>query len=272
MVDVNLLDILDEEKYKNRKRPLTIALGCDVVSEPVLISLSLLPNILIGGMTNSGKSTCLANIISCLLVNNSPNELKILLMDMRRIEFSAFFDIPHLLAPVITDKDLAISAIDWLLQEVERRKVLFANQKFRNFEEYNAYVEIGRQLPFILVFIGELSDLITPTNNNVQSALAKIAGLARVTGVHLVVSSQRLTNDVITDVLKQNFTNRIVLKTSSQTDSTNILSHPGAEKLLGRGDMLFLETGKNAPTRVQGVLLSDDEIVRLIEFWKDQSI
>ena len=268
--EVKLREIFETDFYKKEQKPLTVVLGRNLVGVPIVTDLSKFPNILLGGAVNSGKSTCLSSIISSLTINNSPDELKLLFIDMRRMEFSAFFELPHLLAPVIIEESTAMAAFDWLIQEADERKMLFAKNDARNIDEYNIYAELEEKLPFIIVFISELSDLMTTLSDKAQIAIAKLTGLARVTGIHLVTCTQRLSTEVITNTIQQNFSNRIALRTLSSTDSVNIINYTGAEKLLGRGDMLFLGAGKNIPVRMQGVSVSDDEIVRLVEVWKSQ--
>jgi S-DNA-T family DNA segregation ATPase FtsK/SpoIIIE len=268
--EVKLRDILVSGTYQRSQKPLTVILGRDLFGEPVFTELSTFPNILLGGSTNSGKSTCLSSIVSSLTINNSPDEIKLLFIDMRRVEFSAFFELPHLMSPVVVDEATAMAAFDWLLREVEERKMLFAKDHFRNIDEYNSYADFEEKLPSIVVFISELSDLTTTLSTKVQTAIASLAGLARVTGIHLVVCTQRLSTDVVTEIIKSNFSNRVALKMLSSTDSINLINYPGAEKLLGRGDMLFLRAGMIKPSRIQGVSVSDDEIMRLVEFWRSQ--
>jgi S-DNA-T family DNA segregation ATPase FtsK/SpoIIIE len=268
---IDLLTILESESYQKAQKPLTVVLGKDIDSNPGFVDLSSFPNVLIAGAANSGKSMCLTGIISSLLVNNSPNEIKLLFIDLRRMEFSAFFDIPHLLSSVVINKAIAASALEWLLNEADERKRLFAKFNVRNIEEYNAQAEFDEKLPFIVLFISELSDLITSLPNKIQVTIAKLTGLARITGIHLIVTTQKPSPITIPEILKTNFSNRIAFKTLSSTDSINVIGYPGAEKLLGRGDMLLWGTGKSAPTRLQGISISDDEIVRLVEFWKSQT-
>jgi len=269
--DINLLDILESKDYPKEQKPLTIVLGKEIDGQSVLLNLSSSPNILIGGATHSGKSTCLVGCIYSLLVNNSPNEVKMLFVDIRRVEFSMFFDIPHLLSSVINDKDTAISAFGWLLDEANERKGLFSKRGVRNIDEYNSQAQFEEKLSFIIVFISELSDLITPSSNRLQTLVATISGLARITGIHLIAATQQLSSEVITNI-KPSFLNRIALKTLSELESVNIINQPGAENLFGRGDMLLLSAGNSEAIRLQGVLISEDEVVRLVDFWKSQTI
>jgi S-DNA-T family DNA segregation ATPase FtsK/SpoIIIE len=205
-----------------------------------------------------------------LLINNNPDEVKLLFIDSRRIEFSLFSDIPHLISPVVSNARIAMSAFDWILTETEERKMLFAKHGTRKIDEYNSQADFQEKLPYIVVFVGELADLMLTFANKLQSAIARIAGLARLTGIHLVIASQRSSMDVISEAVKANIPNRIALKVLSDVDSINILGQQGAEKLLGRGDALFVGGGKSTSTRFQGIAISDDEITRLVEFWKSQ--
>jgi hypothetical protein len=268
--DISLLGIFESEKYPKIQKPLSVALGRDIEGNPIHVDLSSFPNILLCGAMNSGKSMCMTSIIFALLLNNNPDEIKLLFIDLRRVEFSAFFDFPHLLSPVVVNEKMAVSAFDWLLKEADERIRLFAKVGVRNVDEYNSQADFEEKLPFIVVFVSELSDLKLIFTNKLQSAVAKIAGLARLTGIHLIFMTQRPSPDVITEVIKANFSNRITLKVLSDVDSINIIGRSGGEKLLGRGDMLFLGAGRNVPVRLQGLTISDDEIIRLTEFWKSQ--
>jgi hypothetical protein len=268
--NINLLNILESQSFQTSLKPLTIALGEDVEGNPVFTDLSSYPNILLSGTANAGKSMCLTSIVLSLVLNNNPNELRLLFIDLRRVEFSAFFDMPHLLSSVIINKTVAISAFDWLLKESDDRKRLFAKSNVRNIDEYNRQAELNEKLPYIIVFISELSDLMIEFPNKIQAAIIKLTGLARLIGIHLVVATQQTASEIITETIKTNFSNRIALKTLSEVDSVNMIGFAGAEKLLGRGDMLFLCSGKSKITRLQGVSISDDEIIRLVEFWKSQ--
>jgi len=269
-IDVNLLEILVSSDYLKKQKPLTVILGREIDGRPLFINLSTSPNILIGGATHSGKSTCLMGCIYSLLVNNSPNEVKILFVDIRGVEFSIFFDIPHLLSSIINDKDTVISAFDWLLSEANERKRLFSKLGAQNIEEYNSQAQFEEKLSFIVVFISELSDLIIPSSDKLQGLISKISGSAKITGIHLIATTQQLASEAIID-LKPNFQNRIALKTASASDSVSIINRPGAEKLFGYGDMLFQSANNSEPVRLQGVLISEDETTRLVDFWKSQS-
>jgi len=269
-IDVNLLEILVSSDYLKKQKPLTVILGREIDGRPLFINLSTFPNILIGGATHSGKSTCLMGCIYSLLVNNSPNEVKILFVDIRGVEFSIFFDIPHLLSSIINDKDTVISAFDWLLSEANERKRLFSKLGAQNIEEYNSQAQFEEKLSFIVVFISELSDLIIPSSDKLQGLISKISGSAKITGIHLIATTQQLASEAIID-LKPNFQNRIALKTASASDSVSIINRPGAEKLFGYGDMLFQSANNSEPVRLQGVLISEDETTRLVDFWKSQS-
>ena len=270
--DVNLLDIVESKEYQVKQKPLSIVLGRDIEGTPVLLNLANSPNLLIGGAMGSGKSACLTGCICSLLINNSPNEIQILFIDTRKIEFSVFSGIPHLLSSAINEAEEIISSLKWLFDQANERKKLFSKHKSRNVNEYNSQVDFEEKLPHIVVFIGELSDLITYPTNEAQTLLTAIAGAARITGIHIIAAIQLLPQETIAEPIKQSFTSRIALRTSSSFDSTNIIGQPGAEKLFGNGDMILLSIGHNTQVHMQGILISEDEVSRVVNFWKSQTV
>lgn len=269
---VRLLSIVESQKFLTEQKPHTLILGRDVEGYPIYLNLSRFSNVLIGGTIRSGRSTCLTGCICSLLINNSPNEVKIILVDTRRVEFSMFSGLPHLIAPAINDKPTILSSFRWLLDDIKEREGLFSKFRVRNIDEYNARVRFEEKLPQLVMFISELSDLIEPTKNELQILLSKISGAARVTGIHVIAATQQLSPAILTDTIKQSFSDRIALKTISGSDSSNIIEQPGAEKLLGNGDMFFLRAGINEPVRLQGLLISDYEVNQLVNSWKSQII
>jgi len=268
--DVYLLDILENEDFQRHQKPLTIVLGKEITGKPVLVDISVQPNMLIVGASGSGVSTCFASVLANLLLNNSPDDLKLLFLDMRRVEFSLFSDIPHLLSPILIDQDFIEEAFDWLLHEVEGRQRLFAKSNSRSVDEYNSKAELNDKIPRIIVCINELSDLMFSLPSNVQAAITKIASLARITGIHMIMATQYPSDDVIPGYLKSNMSIRIALTTKSSKDSMLIVDTPDAENLLGRGDMLLASSYRDSLIRLQGILVADNEIENLVEFWQRQ--
>ncbi len=257
------------QKIKARSK-LAIALGKGAGGEALAADLTRMPHLLIAGATGSGKTVCLNSIICCLLLHNSPDDVRFIMVDPKRVELVTFNGVPHLLAPVVVDTDKAIKALRWLSQEMDSRYRQFAQAGARNIEGYNKDRSPGEELPYLVLIIDELADLMMTAFDEVEHALCRLAQLARATGIHLVVATQRPSVDVITGLIKANFPTRISFAVTSHIDSRTILDMVGAEKLLGRGDMLYMPTEASKPKRLQGSFVSDVEIERLVYFWGNQ--
>lgn len=264
---VTLREVLESDDFKNSKSNLAVALGRDVAGGSYIVDIKNMPHLLIAGATGSGKSVAINSMILSLLYQNSPQDLRLVLVDPKRVEFTSYNGIPHLLAPVIHDVDKTISALKWTVAEMDRRFRLFQETNRRHIEAYNANPPNGR-LPYIVVFIDELADLMAQAANEVEAAIVRLAQMARATGIHLVVATQRPSVDVITGLIKANITNRIAFAVASQVDSRTILDLAGAERLLGNGDMLYIGSELGKPKRVQGVMVTDKEINKVTEFLK----
>ena len=257
------------QKIKARSK-LAIALGKGAGGEAMAGDLTRMPHLLIAGATGSGKTVCLNSVICCLLLHNSPDDVRFIMVDPKRVELVTFNGVPHLLAPVVVDNDKAIKALKWLNQEMDGRYRQFAQAGARNIEGYNKDRSPGEGLPYLVLIIDELADLMMTAFDEVEHALCRLAQLARATGIHLVVATQRPSVDVVTGLIKANFPTRISFAVTSHVDSRTILDMVGAEKLLGRGDMLYMPTEASKPKRLQGSFVSDVEIERLVYFWGNQ--
>lgn len=268
---VGLKHLLASEEMRKHKSRLAVALGRDTGSRPMIVDLDKMPHCLIAGTTGSGKSVMLNAIITSLLFRNSPDELKLILIDPKRVEMSGYNGVPHLLAPVITEPEKILSSLKWAMAEMDRRYKLFQSVGVRNITGYNEMSGF-QALPYIVIVIDELADLMMFAPVEVEDAITRIAQLARATGIHLVVATQRPSVDVITGLIKANIPCRMAFNVSSMIDSRVILDGPGAEKLLGRGDMLFLPPDASKPIRVQGVYVQDEEINSLIKYLKSIGI
>ena len=265
---VKLRDILDSTAYVKRKSNLFLALGKDVAGQAILANLATMPHLLIAGATGSGKSVCVNNIIISLIYQNSPDELKFILIDPKRVELSAYNNIPHLLTPVINDTDKTINALRWVVKEMhERYKLLQAANK-KNIEAYNKAVIVNR-IPYIVVIVDEFAALMSLASKEVEAAIVSLAQMARAVGIHLVLATQRPSVDVITGLIKANITSRIAFAVASAMDSKTILDSSGAEKLLGKGDMLFMTAETSKAKRIQGAYVTDEEIADVVNFIKD---
>jgi S-DNA-T family DNA segregation ATPase FtsK/SpoIIIE len=267
---VSLKDVLQSSAFRAAKSKLAIALGRDVSGARCVIDLEKMPHLLIAGSTGSGKSVCINSIICAFLFNNSPNDLRLLLVDPKRVELTNYNGIPHLLSPVVTEVDKTVSALKWAVAEMERRYKMFSEQGKRNIIAYNSDPGPEGKLPYIVVIIDELADLMATSSKEVEGSIVRIAQLARATGMHLIVATQRPSVDVLTGLIKANISSRIAFATASQVDSRTILDLSGAEKLLGNGDMLFIGNGLNKPKRIQGCFVSDEEIEQLTSFLKSK--
>uniref|UniRef100_UPI001BB41A83 DNA translocase FtsK n=1 Tax=Bacillus hominis TaxID=2817478 RepID=UPI001BB41A83 len=271
---VFLREILRSPVFTKSESPLTVALGLDISGDPVVTDIRKMPHGLIAGATGSGKSVCINAILTSILYKAKPHEVKLILIDPKMVELAPYNSVPHLVAPVITDVKAATAALKWAVEEMERRYELFAHAGARDLTRYNTIVsgrEIpGETLPYIVIVIDELADLMMVAPGDVEEAICRIAQKARACGIHLLVATQRPSVDVITGLIKSNIPTRIAFTVSSQVDSRTIIDIGGAEKLLGRGDMLFLGNGTSKPVRVQGVYVSDDEIERTVDHVKKQ--
>ncbi len=258
-------------KVKSR---LAIALGQDVSGSPICADLAKMPHLLIAGATGSGKTVCLNSIIACLLFNATPDEVKLLMVDPKMVELVGFNGIPHLIAPVVTDVSKVVNVLKWSTREMERRYKLFAACGARNIDGYNrlpASRRDGEQLPFIVVIIDELADVMMMAPEETERLICRLAQMARATGIHLLIATQRPSVDVITGLIKANFPARISFAVTSQIDSRVVLDMAGAEKLLGRGDMLYMAPDSSKTVRLQGTWVSDQELEQLVNDWKEQS-
>ncbi|WP_165497924.1 DNA translocase FtsK, partial [Bacillus mycoides] len=271
---VFLREILRSPVFTKSESPLTVALGLDISGDPIVTDIRKMPHGLIAGATGSGKSVCINAILTSILYKAKPHEVKLILIDPKMVELAPYNSVPHLVAPVITDVKAATAALKWAVEEMERRYELFAHAGARDLTRYNTIVsgrEIpGETLPYIVIVIDELADLMMVAPGDVEEAICRIAQKARACGIHLLVATQRPSVDVITGLIKSNIPTRIAFTVSSQVDSRTIIDIGGAEKLLGRGDMLFLGNGTSKPVRVQGVYVSDDEIERTVDHVKKQ--
>ncbi|PFW68321.1 DNA translocase FtsK [Bacillus pseudomycoides] len=271
---VFLREILRSPVFTKSESPLTVALGLDISGAPIVTDIRKMPHGLIAGATGSGKSVCINAILTSILYKAKPHEVKLMLIDPKMVELAPYNSIPHLVAPVITDVKAATAALKWAVEEMEHRYELFAHAGARDLARYNTIVssrEIpGETLPYIVIVIDELADLMMVAPGDVEEAICRIAQKARACGIHLLVATQRPSVDVITGLIKSNIPTRIAFTVSSQVDSRTIIDIGGAEKLLGRGDMLFLGNGTSKPVRVQGVYVSDDEIEKTVEHVKKQ--
>jgi len=270
---ISMLEIFNSKEF-NRKNQFNVILGKDVIGKPIVIDLLLLPNMLIAGRSFSGKSIFIDSLISSLMIENNPNDLQFVLVDKRMVEYSIYRDSPHLLSPIMTADYEIVSAISWLLREAEDRQKLFSKVGVRTFNEYNSIAEFNERIPFIVLIISELFDLVSenPNKEKVEMLTTRLMGLARVSGIQVFISTQHSSPEVITTRLKANISSRIVFATSSSDESIAIIDQPGAERLLGDGDMLYLNMTKAVPKRVQAPFISPEEILRLIDFWKQQLI
>lgn len=268
---VALRDGIENESFQRLDgRPLRFALGQDVAGNSVAADLAAMPHLLIAGTTGSGKSVCVNAIIACLLMNNTPDDLRMLMVDPKRVELTGYDGVPHLLAPVVTEMERVVGALQWATREMDQRYHKLAEIGARNISEYNRRMEDDgkRKLPYLVVIIDELADLMMLAPDETERTITRMAQLARATGIHMVISTQRPSVDVVTGLIKANFPARIAFATASGTDSRVILDQPGAERLLGRGDMLFQAPDAAAPVRLQGVWVSEQELLRLVNYWR----
>lgn len=268
---VTLRKIMESEAMRTAKSKLEISLGLDVSGKPVVADIAKMPHLLIAGQTGSGKSVCINAFLGSLLFRASPAELKLILVDPKRVELTHYNGIPHLLSPVIVEPEKVISALNWIISEMDRRYKLFAQVGARNIDSYNQ-ISGFQALPYIVLFIDELADIMLFSPVQVEDAITRIAQMSRATGIHMVLATQRPSVDVITGLIKANIPSRIAFAVASQIDSRVILDTQGAEKLLGRGDMLYLPPEQAKPIRIQGAFVNDEEINSLVAFLKEQGV
>ena len=270
---VFLREVLDSEEFSKSKKKLAFALGKDISGKCVVGDLATMPHMLIAGATGSGKSVCINTLIVSLLYKYSPKEVKLLMVDPKVVELSVYNGIPHLLIPVVTDPKKAAAALNWAVNEMNKRYKLFAEASVRNIESYNSLFEKGiieEKLPYTVIIVDELADLMMACPNDVEDYICRLAQMARAAGMHLIIATQRPSVDVITGVIKANIPSRISFAVSSGIDSRTILDQTGAEKLLGKGDMLYYPIGENKPIRVQGAFISEEEVENVVNFIKNE--
>ena len=275
---VPLRDVIESEEFENNKSKLSVALGKDVAGSIVLADIAKMPHVLIAGSTGSGKSVCINTIITSIIYNAKPSEVKLVMVDPKVVELSVYNGIPHLLIPVVTDPRKAAGALAWAVQEMDNRYNLFAEKGVRDLKGYNAVLESSSEdgtagkLPQIVIIIDELADLMMVAAKEVEESICRLAQKARAAGMHLVIATQRPSVDVITGLIKANVPSRIAFAVSSQIDSRTILDQVGAEKLLGKGDMLFYPASASKPVRVQGAFVSDSEVEKIVDFVKSNGV
>lgn len=268
---VTLRNILTSEVMKNAKSKLSVALGLDVGGNPVIADIARMPHVLVAGSTGSGKSVLINSFISTLLFRASPTEVKLILIDPKRVEFAGYSDIPHLHTPVIVEPDKALVALRWAVGEMERRYKLFENAKVRNIAGYNDMSGFVA-LPYLIIIVDEFADLMHIAPVEIEKSVCRIAQMARAVGIHLILATQRPSVDVLTGLIKANIPTRIAFNVTSQVDSRVVIDQPGAEKLLGRGDMLYVPPEASKPQRIQGVYVSDAEINALVGFLRSSEV
>lgn len=263
--------ILESDEMQAKKSKLAVTLGLDVSGKPVIADIAKMPHVLVAGQTGSGKSVAINTFLASILFRASPSEVKFIMVDPKRVELTGYNDIPHLLSPVIVETDKVLSALRWLTREMDRRYELFAQAGARNIDSYNEMSGF-QALPYIVLFIDELADVMLLSPVEVEDAITRIAQMSRAVGIHMVLATQRPSVNVITGLIKANIPCRIAFAVSSQVDSRVILDTQGAEKLLGKGDMLFLPPDQAKPSRIQGAFVNDNEIKNLVSFIKNQGV
>ncbi|MEX2324796.1 MAG: DNA translocase FtsK, partial [Nitriliruptoraceae bacterium] len=282
---ISLGDVLRSDDARSDPHPLTVALGVDIAGLPALVNLTTMPHLLVSGATGSGKSVTLNGMISSVIMRARPDQVRMILIDPKRVELNAYDGVPHLLSPVVTDPRRATDAVQWCVKEMERRYEILAQEGFRNLDGYNEAVGKGRvkprlgpegesidpePMPFILLVIDELADLMLVAPRDVEDAICRIAQMARAVGIHMIIATQRPSVDVITGLIKANIPSRLALAVASQIDSRTILDSNGAEKLVGKGDMLFLPASQGKPSRLQGCWVTEDEVANVVAFCRAQ--
>ncbi len=266
---VSLREVLQTTDFINHSSKLAFALGRDVAGKPQIADLAKMPHLLIAGSTGTGKSVALNTFVISLLYRNTPQDVKLIMVDPKRVEMSMYNGIPHLLTPPITEPEKAVNALKWAVSEMDRRYKLFAESKKRNILEYNATT--GLPLSYIIILVDELADLMAVAQADIEAAIVRLAQMARAVGIHLVLATQRPSVDIITGLIKANITSRIAFAVASQIDSRTILDSSGAEQLLGNGDMLFISSEFNRPRRIQGAYVGEKEVNKVVDFFKVQT-
>jgi S-DNA-T family DNA segregation ATPase FtsK/SpoIIIE len=266
---VRLRDVMESTVYKRKRSLLKVPLGKDVAGTPTAADLATMPHLLIAGATGSGKSVCVNALLTSLLLVNTPNDLRLVLVDPKRVELIGYNGIPHLLTPVIVQLDKVVGVLQWMIREMQSRYQRFASVGTRNLEEFNNQAQQNgvKKLPILLIVIDEMADLMMQSQGEPEVAIARLAQMSRATGIHLILATQRPSTDIITGNIKANFPARIAFAVASNLDSRVILDSPGAEQLLGRGDMLYQSPDAPAPVRMQGVYVSDEEIQKVVDYW-----
>ncbi|MCS6908950.1 MAG: DNA translocase FtsK [Anaerolineales bacterium] len=267
---VALREVMESEQFQSLPGTLRLALGQDVSGNAIAADLTAMPHLLIAGTTGSGKSVCVNGIIVALLLQNTPDDLKFLMVDPKRVELTGYNGIPHLAMPVVVELERVVPSLQWVMREMDERYRKFAKVGARNIADYNERARAGgeRRLPYLVVIIDELADLMMVAPDETERIITRLAQLARATGIHLIIATQRPSVDVVTGLIKANFKARIAFAVASGTDSRVILDQPGAERLLGRGDMLFQAPDSPAPLRAQGIFVSEAELQRVVRYWK----
>lgn len=268
---VSLKRMLESSTMQKARSKLTLPLGLDVSGNPIVADIAKMPHIMIAGTTGSGKSVLINSFITSLLFRASPSEVKMILIDPKRVELTVYNSIPHLLVPVVVEPEQSVSALKWALKEMDRRYIKFAEAGVRNIDSYNELAGF-QALPYIVIIIDELADLMSLAAVEVEDSVARLAQMARATGIHLVLATQRPSVDVITGLIKANIPCRIAFNVSSMVDSKVIIDTPGAEKLLGRGDMLYIPPDQAKPTRIQGGFVSENDVKRVVSFIKSRGV
>lgn len=271
---VSLRRLMESNEFQRMTSRLKIALGQDVSGNPVVADLGRMPHLLIAGATGSGKSVCINSIVTCLLLGNTPEDLRLLMVDPKMVELVNFNGIPHLLSPVLVEVERVVGTLRWVLREMDRRYKLFSAAQARSIDHFNQNLvsEGGQPIPYIVVVVDELADLMMAAPDEVERSLCRLAQMSRATGIHLVVATQRPSVDVVTGLIKANFPARISFAVTSQADSRVILDVAGADKLLGKGDMLYMSADSSSPIRLQGCFVSDREIDSLVRFWRGMEV
>jgi len=265
---VALRSVMETPAYRDMDSPLKVALGRDVSGQPVVTDLATMPHLLIGGATGSGKSICVKCLVTSLLFNNTPDDLKLVMIDPKMVELGGFNGIPHLQMPVVTDMGQVLGVLRWVARRMDERYKIFSQAGVGNIEGYNRSRPAEERLPYLILVVDELADLMVLGAYEVEQTICRLAQMARATGIHLVLATQRPSVDIVTGLIKANFPARISFAVSSQVDSRVILDTGGAEKLLGRGDMLYMSSDSSKLVRLQGSYVSQEEIEKLVNFWK----
>ena len=265
---VRLREVMQTKDFVDHKSKLVLALGRDVAGHPMIVDLAKMPHLLVAGATGTGKSVAINSLFISLLYRNTPQDVKFIVIDPKRVEMTPYNGIPHLLTPVVTENEKAVNALKWAVAEMDRRYKLLAEAGKRNIAEYNEASAL--QMPYIVILVDELADLMATAQADVEGAIVRLAQMARAIGIHLVLATQRPSVDIITGLIKANITSRIAFAVASQIDSRTILDSSGAEKLLGNGDMLFTSAEFNKPKRVQGAYIGEKEVKKVVDFFKAQ--